>query len=409
MTEDGAGDESAQGVASEGDAEDAGDEGDADAGSDSSEEDAGEEDGDEEDGCKKDDDCSGVDKDALMLKAADTITKLSKLANSRFGGDPDEELPKDGRVPGTDSTSPEGYKTPHGDAGVTHQAVVDEIKKSAVNGAVEAAQRAQENAQQVVAGAKHDVSADEAKQAKEDASEAEDEEVGGSDAAEASKEDAPEGASADEDGKEEVASFLQALADRARRAAGTLSASQDPAADGAAEPAADGAAEPAADGAAEPAAEAVPEAGEGAGEAEAGGEGDAAAAAGGGDSVEDILPKPEGEGASGEDGAEASAAASASGEGSAASAEAKAAHDRVGTMQEGRLIIEPAPGMTSGPISIRPPTASNVDLATHTAFASTHAYNEDLGSLQREIDVSEEKLRTMRQEEVTKTNFMEQM
>lgn len=73
-----------------------------------------------------------------MLKAAETITKLSKLANERFGGDPDKELPKDNKVPGSNTELPEGVKVPHGDAGVAQEAVVSEIKKSAGNGAVEA-------------------------------------------------------------------------------------------------------------------------------------------------------------------------------------------------------------------------------------------------------------------------------
>ena len=151
-------------------------------------------------------------------------------------------MPEDERVPGQEeSTLPNGVKVPHGDAGVTQGAVVDSLKKRAINGAVDAANRATNNARAEVAAADAGISADDVKQGMENESDKAAEGDGSAagdtvdTVAESSSGDTKEGegegevegegegdgeggAGVEDEGGEAASAFLQALAGRSERA-----------------------------------------------------------------------------------------------------------------------------------------------------------------------------------------------
>lgn len=85
----------------------------------------------------------------------------------------------------------------------------------------------------------------------------------------------------------------------------------------------------------------------------------------------------------------------------------KDAHPLDGGSQGIRM--EPMPGMTEQPIQIGSPQGLPQDLAATTAFAGTHAYNEDVRSLWRERSAAEDRISSLRLRVVEKVNFYESL
>jgi len=76
---------------------------------------------------------------------------------------------------------------------------------------------------------------------------------------------------------------------------------------------------------------------------------------------------------------------------------------------EDGIRIHPIPGMTEPPVTVGSPLGLPVDLATTTAFAGTHAYNEDIKSLLREKGAAGDRIASLRLSVVEKVNFYESL
>jgi len=73
------------------------------------------------------------------------------------------------------------------------------------------------------------------------------------------------------------------------------------------------------------------------------------------------------------------------------------------------LVMEPLPGQGNQPIEVAAPTSVGGDLPDAARYGNLHAYTEDLKSLVKEMDDSEQNARSLRVKLVDKDNFLESM